>query len=63
MEQEIWLGMMGGIIRNEIIPCNEIVASDVYAPSLAAARESLNIETTENNLKVIEEAEIDCISC
>lgn len=50
--------MMGGIIRNEIIPCNEIIASDVYAPSLAAARESLNIETTENNLKVIEEAEI-----
>lgn len=50
--------MMGGIIRNEIIPCEEIIASDAYAPSLAAAKESLNIETTENNLKVIEEAEV-----
>lgn len=50
--------MMGGIIRNEIIPCEEIIASDAYAPSLAAARESLNIETTESNLKVIEEAEV-----
>lgn len=50
--------MMGGIIRNEIIPCEEIIASDAYAPSLDAARESLNIETTENNLKVIEEAEV-----
>lgn len=50
--------MMGGIIRNEIIPCEEIIASDAYAPSLAAVRESLNIETTESNLKVIEEAEV-----
>ncbi|WP_419724573.1 pyrroline-5-carboxylate reductase [Terrisporobacter petrolearius] len=50
--------MMGGIIRNEIIPCEEIIASDAYAPSLAAARESLNIETTKSNLKVIEEAEV-----
>lgn len=50
--------MMGGIIRNEIIPCEEIIASDAYAPSLASARESLNIETTESNLKVIEEAEV-----
>lgn len=50
--------MMGGIIRNEIIPCEEIIASDAYAPSLATARESLNIETTESNLKVIEEAEV-----
>ncbi|MCC3864905.1 pyrroline-5-carboxylate reductase [Terrisporobacter petrolearius] len=50
--------MMGGIIRNEIIPCEDIIASDAYAPSLAAARESLNIETTKSNLKVIEEAEV-----
>ncbi|WP_343339325.1 Pyrroline-5-carboxylate reductase [Terrisporobacter petrolearius] len=50
--------MMGGIIRNEIIPCEEIIASDAYAPSLASAKESLNIETTESNLKVIEEAEV-----
>lgn len=50
--------MMGGIIKNEIISCEEIIASDAYAPSLAAARESLNIETTESNLKVIEEAEV-----
>lgn len=50
--------MMGGIIKNKIISCDEIIASDVYAPSLAAAKESLNIETTENNLKVIEEAEV-----
>lgn len=50
--------MMGGIIRNEIISCDEIIASDAYAPSLELARQSLNIETTENNLKVIEEAEV-----
>ncbi|WP_434796502.1 pyrroline-5-carboxylate reductase [Terrisporobacter vanillatitrophus] len=50
--------MMGGIIRNEIISCEEIIASDAYAPSLATARESLNIETTESNLKVVEEAEV-----
>ena len=50
--------MMGGIIRNEIIPCEEIIASDAYAPSLEAARETLNIETTKNNLKVVEEAEV-----
>ncbi len=50
--------MMGGIIKNKIISCDEIIASDAYAPSLAAAKESLNIETTENNLKVIEESEV-----
>lgn len=50
--------MMGGIIKNEIISCDEIIASDAYAPGLAAVKESLNIETTENNLKVIEEAEV-----
>lgn len=50
--------MMGGIIRNEIIPCNEIIASDAYAPSLEAVKESLNIETTKSNIKVVEEAEV-----
>ena len=50
--------MMGGIIRNEIISCDEIIASDTYVLGLAAVKESLNIETTENNLKVIEEAEV-----
>ena len=50
--------MMGGIIKNEIITCDEIIASDTYAPGLTIVKESLNIETTENNLKVIEESEI-----
>ena len=50
--------MMGGIIKNKIISCDEIIASDAYVPGLAATKESLNIETTENNLKVIEEAEV-----
>lgn len=50
--------MMGGIIRNKIISCDEIIASDAYAPSLKAAKESLNIETTEDNLKVVEESEV-----
>ncbi|WP_297136928.1 pyrroline-5-carboxylate reductase [Terrisporobacter sp.] len=54
--------MMGGIIRNEIIPCNEIIASDAYAPSLEAVKESLNIETTKSNIKVVEEAEVVVLS-
>lgn len=54
--------MMGGIIRNEIISCDEIIASDAYAPSLDAAKENLNISITEGNLKVVEEAEIIVLS-
>ncbi|MEG1409530.1 MAG: pyrroline-5-carboxylate reductase [Terrisporobacter sp.] len=50
--------MMGGIIRNEIISCDEIIASDAFMPCLEAVQKELNIAITNSNLEVIKEAEV-----
>ncbi len=41
--------IMGGIIRNGIVPAEDIVASDVSAAALDAASKALGIHTTQKN--------------
>ncbi|MGL6106210.1 pyrroline-5-carboxylate reductase, partial [Romboutsia sp.] len=50
--------MMQGIISNEILKPEEIIASDAYAIGLEKLKEELKIATTADNLKVVEEAKI-----
>lgn len=50
--------MMGGIIKKAIIPASEIIASDLNELSLEKAGKDLNIATTKDNLKVVEDADI-----
>lgn len=54
--------MIGGIIKNKIICCDEIIASDINNVILDNIKKELNIETTKNNLEVIEESEIVVLS-
>ncbi len=50
--------MMSGIIKNKIFEANEIIASDLYAPSREKAEANLGICVTDNNIEVVEKAEV-----
>ncbi len=50
--------MMSGIIKNCIVAPEEIIASDLYAPSREKAEKELGIHVTDNNIEVVERAEV-----
>lgn len=54
--------MMGGIIKNNIVPAQEIIGSDLFAPGREKVQKMLGINVTENNLEVVEQAEIIVLS-
>ena len=54
--------MMGGIIKNNIVPADEIIGSDVFAPGREKVQKALGIHVTESNLDVVEQAEIIVLS-
>lgn len=54
--------MMGGIIKNNIVPAQEIIGSDLFAPGREKVQKMLGIHVTENNLEVMEQAEIIVLS-
>lgn len=49
--------IMGGIIRNGIVPAESIIASDVSAAALEAAGKALGIHTTLQNAEVAKQSE------
>ena len=54
--------MMGGIIKNNIVPAGEIIGSDLSPAGRKRAEDSLGIHVTESNLEVVRQAEIVVLS-
>ncbi len=54
--------MMGGIIKNNIVPAQEIIGSDLFAPGREKVQKTLGINVTDNNLDVVEQADIIVLS-
>lgn len=50
--------MLGGIIKNNIVECNNIIASDLNEGALNKIKSELNISTTTNNIDVVENSDI-----
>lgn len=54
--------IMGGIIKNEIIPAEEIIGADLFAPGRERVKKQFGIHVTENNKEVVEKAEVIILS-
>lgn len=54
--------IMGGIISKGIIPAEEIIGADVFAPGRERAREQFGIHVTDDNKEVVEKAETIILS-
>lgn len=54
--------MMGGIIKNNIVPAGEIIGADLFAPGREKVKESLGIHVTDKNAEVVEQAQIIVLS-
>ena len=54
--------MMGGIIENGIVPAEEIIGADLFAPGREKAKATLGIHVTDNNKEVAEQAEVIVLS-
>ncbi|SET58676.1 pyrroline-5-carboxylate reductase [Natronincola peptidivorans] len=54
--------MMGGIIAGNLIPADEIIASDGYKPSLEKTKENLGIHITMDNKEVAVNSELIVLS-
>lgn len=54
--------IMGGIIKNQIIPAEEIIGADLFAPGRERAREQFGINVTDSNKEVVEKAEVIVLS-
>lgn len=54
--------IMGGIINKGIIPAEEIIGADVFAPGRERAREQFGIHVTDDNKEVVEKAETIILS-
>lgn len=50
--------IMGGVIKNEIIAANEIIGSDLFAPSREKVKSQFGIHVTESNKEVVENADV-----
>lgn len=50
--------MMSGIIKNEIVEANEIIASDLLEASREKIKKDLGIKVTDSNIEVVEKSEI-----
>ncbi len=54
--------IMGGIINNEIIPANEIIGADLFAPGREKVKAQFGINVTADNKEVVENAEVIILS-
>lgn len=54
--------IMGGIIKNQIIPANEIIGADVFAPGRERVKGQFRIHVTDSNREVVEKAEVIILS-
>ncbi len=54
--------IMGGVINKGLVPADEIIGSDLYAPSREKIAKQFGIHVTESNLEVVNTAEIIVLS-
>lgn len=54
--------IMGGIIKNQIIPAEEIIGADLFAPGRDRVKEQFGIHVTDSNLEVVKNAEVIVLS-
>lgn len=54
--------MMGGILKNEILLPEDVIASDLYQPGLERTKEELGIAVTTDNQEVVKKAEVVVLS-
>ena len=54
--------IMGGIIKNQIIPAEEIIGADLFAPGREKAKEQFKIHVTDSNKEVVEKADVIVLS-
>lgn len=54
--------MMGGIIKKHIIEASDIIASDVMRSNLEHAKNTMNINITEDNIEVVKQSKIVVLS-
>lgn len=50
--------IIGGLIKNECVTKEEIIAADAFAPALEKASTSLGIKTTSNNCEVAKNCDV-----
>ena len=54
--------IMGGIIKKQIIPAQEIIGADLSAPGRERAKEQFGIQVTDSNKEVVDKAEVIVLS-
>ncbi len=54
--------IMGGIIKNQIIPADEIIGSDLFAPGREKAKAQFGIHVTDSNKEVVSQSEVIILS-
>ena len=54
--------IMGGIIKNQIIPANEIIGADLFAPGRERVKEQFGINVTADNKEVVNNSEVIILS-
>ena len=54
--------IMGGIIKNQIIPAEEIIGADLFAPGREKAKAQFGIHVTDSNKEVVEKADVIVLS-
>lgn len=54
--------IMGGIIKNQIIPAEEIIGADLFAPGRERAKTQFGIHVTDSNKEVVEKADVIVLS-
>ena len=54
--------IMGGIIKKQIIPAQEIIGADLFAPGRERAKEQFGIQVTDSNKEVVDKAEVIVLS-
>lgn len=54
--------IMGGVINKNLIPADEIIGADLFAPGRERAKEQFGIHVTASNKEVVEKAEVIILS-
>ena len=54
--------IMGGIINKQIVPAEEIIGADLFAPGREKAQKQFGIHVTDSNKEVVSKAEVIVLS-
>ena len=54
--------IMGGIISNNVIPADEIIGADLFAPGRERVQKQFGIHATDSNIEVAQKAEVIILS-